>query len=279
MHKEIRFTTHIAASPERVWRAVESQAMIRRWLGAKTEFEPGLGGRVRVYDNTGEYVMGGEIVVWEPGRRMSFTWSQFAPTTHGATMLTFALEPETDGTRVTVLHDHFEHISEQDYLDYKQGWGTGESQLRRIAEIACEVSLARTFRAPRERVFRAWTEPAFLARWWGPKASAEVDLQVGGRFRLGMVLPNGVNLVAFGEYKEIAAPEKLVFTWNWEGYEAEPGPTLVGLDFTEQDGVTVVTVTHTGFISAAESGNHLQGWNDCIDRLERLLADAKDATA
>ena len=140
MLKEIRFTTYIAAKPERVWRAVETQELIRRWLGSRTEYEPGLGGRVRVYDSTGEYMMGGKIVTWEPGRRMAFVWEQFAPTQHGPTLFTFELQPEGDGTRVTLLHDHFEEVPEQDYLDYKQGWGTGEQQLARIAEIAAEAA-------------------------------------------------------------------------------------------------------------------------------------------
>lgn len=139
--REIRFSAYMAAPPQQVWRAVQSQEQIRRWLGKLTEYEPGLGGRVRVYDNTGEYVMGGVIVAWEPGRKLAFTWEQFAPTTHGPTLLTFAIAPEGEGSRVTILHDHFAAVAEQDYHDYRRGWGSGESQLAKIAAIAAEGEL------------------------------------------------------------------------------------------------------------------------------------------
>lgn len=136
LEREIRFETYIAAPPRKVWRAVESQEMIRRWLGGRTEFEPGLGGRVRVYDNTGEWQMGGPIVEWEVGVRMTFLWEGFVPTTHAPTHFTLELIPEGDGTRVVLRHHRFESVSEEEYLGYKQGWGDGQRQLAAIAAIA-----------------------------------------------------------------------------------------------------------------------------------------------
>jgi uncharacterized protein YndB with AHSA1/START domain len=110
--------------------------MIRRWLGKQTEFEPGLGGRVRVFDSSGEWVMGGEVIEWEPGRRMTFTWAGLEPTPHAPTRFTFELIPQREGTRVVLRHHYFLDAPESDYLDYQQGWGTGEPQLAAIAAIA-----------------------------------------------------------------------------------------------------------------------------------------------
>lgn len=129
---------YIEAPAGKVWRAVESQEAMRRWLGKLTEFEPGLGGRVRVYDSTGEYVMGGSVVEWEPGVRLTFTWERFAPTQHAPTHFTFMLIPEGEGTRVVLLHHRFEAVPEEEYLSYRQGWGDGQGQLDAIRAIALE---------------------------------------------------------------------------------------------------------------------------------------------
>lgn len=95
--------------------------------------------------------------------------------------------------------------------------------------------LSRTFAAPRERVFRAWTDPAILKKWWaaGPGFTptvAEVDLRVGGRYRLGMRAPDqGADYIVAGTYREVQRPARLVYTWAWEG---TAGPeTLVTVEF------------------------------------------------
>ena len=80
------------------------------------------------------------------------------------------------------------------------------------------LRLTRTFAAPRKKIFRAWTEPEALKKWWGPEGYAtplaEVDLRVGGRYRLGMrKLPKGDLFYLVGTYREVQPPEKLVYTW------------------------------------------------------------------
>lgn len=82
------------------------------------------------------------------------------------------------------------------------------------------LEIRRTFEAPREKVFEAWTLPEALTQWWGPEGyatpSAEVDLRPGGRYRLGMKkLPDGEIFYLSGAYREVRAPEKLVYTWRW----------------------------------------------------------------
>lgn len=82
-----------------------------------------------------------------------------------------------------------------------------------------QFTIVRTFAAPRETVWRAWTDPAIAAQWWHPhqvvvrEGSTTIDLRVGGRFGYVMVAPNGIEFPAGGTYLEIREPERLRFTW------------------------------------------------------------------
>lgn len=120
-------------------------------------------------------------------------------------------------------------------------------------------------KAGRERVFAAWTEPELLVRWWGPGAEAEVDLRVGGRYRLSMQFDWGP-MVCVGEYREIVPPERLVFTFRWEG-DPSGEETLVTLTLREVEGGTELVLRHEGFADAAVAENHRAGWMDCVGRL------------
>jgi uncharacterized protein YndB with AHSA1/START domain len=137
------------------------------------------------------------------------------------------------------------------------------------------LSLRRTFKAPRERVFRAWTDPDELRKWWGPEGyvtpSAEVDLRVGGKYRLGMrKLPDGDIFYLSGIYREVRPPERLVYTWRWEA-KPELGETLVTVEFREVGGSTEVILTHEFFPTPQARDDHNRGWSGCLDRLAKLL--------
>lgn len=109
-----------------------------------------------------------------------------------------------------------------------------------------------------------------MARWWGPQATAAIDLRIGGAFRWAMTLPNGVEIAVVGEFLEIEPPARLVYTFGWEGEEA---PTdIVTMEFQEHGPAeTVVILTQTGFTDAEVRDNHALGWNDCLNRLVDLL--------
>ena len=137
---------------------------------------------------------------------------------------------------------------------------------------ALEVS--RVFAAPRERVFRAWTEAAELSRWFGPSPDyktvvPELDLRVGGKYRLEVHHKEGNIHRISGVYREIKAPEKLVFTWIWEAPGAED--TLVTLDFRDLGGSTEVKVTHVGFTNVETRDRHRQGWAGGLENLSKAL--------
>jgi uncharacterized protein YndB with AHSA1/START domain len=85
--------------------------------------------------------------------------------------------------------------------------------------VSGEVRIERVIAAPREQVFRAWTDPEVLRRWWGPgeftTAFAEVDLRPGGEYLLVMQPPHGDPMHLAGTFREVVAPERLVYTWRW----------------------------------------------------------------
>jgi uncharacterized protein YndB with AHSA1/START domain len=138
------------------------------------------------------------------------------------------------------------------------------------------LTIRRRFAAPREEVFRSWTDPKELTKWWGPPGhdspSADVDLRVGGRYRLAMrKLPDGKPFYAYGVYQEIVAPSKLVFTWNWEDGPPFGSNTLVTLEFNDAPGGTELVLTHERFDSEMACTEHTKGWNGCLDKFSSLI--------
>jgi len=142
------------------------------------------------------------------------------------------------------------------------------------------IEVRRRFAATPERVFDAWTEPGILLEWWSASPShrpglAEVDLRVGGRYRLSMIDGDGVETVIGGEYVEVRRPARLAFTWSWEaGDEDTTGGTtsLVEIDFEEDGDATLVTLRHSGLVTPESIERHERGWNGCFDSLERRFA-------
>jgi uncharacterized protein YndB with AHSA1/START domain len=143
-----------------------------------------------------------------------------------------------------------------------------------------ELRLTRRYDAPPERVFAAWTEPAVLRRWWAAvqgwqTSSAAVDLRPGGRYRLSMRDPAaGAEYSVSGEYVEIVPPDRLVYTWTWEG-EAEimrgSEGTLVTVEFAPDGDGTEVVITHSGFVDERIRDLHGEGWSGCLANLKGAL--------
>ncbi len=137
------------------------------------------------------------------------------------------------------------------------------------------LRLRRTFAAPREKVFRAWTDPEELVKWWGPGGFTvpicELDVRPGGAFRTCMRSPDGDEYNLSGVYREVTPPERLVFTWVWREGALAGQETLVTVEFHDRDGATEVVLTHEGFPDAAVRGMHEQGWSSSLDCLEEVF--------
>jgi uncharacterized protein YndB with AHSA1/START domain len=136
------------------------------------------------------------------------------------------------------------------------------------------LRIERTFQAPVQAVFDAWTSEEVIRRWWHAEharetSEAEVDLRVGGVVRVVMRDPNkGVEIGGGGNYTEIEPPTRLAFTWIWDG---DTRRTLIELDFEETDGVTTVRFTHSGLWDEEAVRSHQDGWGEFFDNLERTL--------
>jgi uncharacterized protein YndB with AHSA1/START domain len=141
------------------------------------------------------------------------------------------------------------------------------------------LTLTRLYEAPREIVFRAWTEPEHLRRWCAPHGFAipesEGDLRPGGAWRATMRAPDGAEHRLAGVYREIVPPERLVFTHAWLEADGRPGvETLVTVTLEDRGGRTLLTLTQSGFETAAARDGHAGGWTETLERLAAHLAGA-----
>lgn len=134
------------------------------------------------------------------------------------------------------------------------------------------LSLSKTIRAPRARVYAAWTDPAILREWFGPElmtcGSAEVDLRVGGRYRIEMAAVDGSrSSVASGEYTQIVPDQKIQFTWHgcWKPDEI----SLVTVMFRDSatPNATDVTILHERIATPDSARGFEQGWTGCLNKL------------
>jgi uncharacterized protein YndB with AHSA1/START domain len=143
-----------------------------------------------------------------------------------------------------------------------------------------EVTITRILDAPRSLVFRAWTSPEHLKRWWGPHGftvlSCEMDFRVGGAWRLAMRSPQGVVDRQRGEFREIIEPERIVFSYAFDDENGKPGhQTIVSVDFAEVEGETKktrLTVHQAVFESVTVRNDHIGGWGEALDHLVDYLA-------
>jgi len=146
-----------------------------------------------------------------------------------------------------------------------------------VYESDSALEIRRIYKASRERVFQAWTDPDQLKKWFAVSEGfktpiAEVDLQVGSPYRIGMQPPGGdAVLIAGGVYQQISPPEKLVFTWRWETPDPNEPETLVTVEFYEQGDDTEVVLKHELFISVEQRNRHGDGWLGCLEQLDCFI--------
>jgi uncharacterized protein YndB with AHSA1/START domain len=140
------------------------------------------------------------------------------------------------------------------------------------------VVVERILHAPRTRVFRAWTDPALLEKWFSPvdrtTVGVEANAVIGGRYRIGMRGPNGAVNYVSGIYIEIEPPQRLVFTWAWET-DPPGGESLVTIEFFEQGDATRLVITHQKLETAQDRESHLHGWESCLQHLELKITNGE----
>ena len=137
--------------------------------------------------------------------------------------------------------------------------------------------IRRVFDAPRDLVFRCWTERQHVMQWLAPRdftiPAAAGDARAGAAWSMTMRQPDGTDLRLAGVYREVTPPERLVFTHAWLDERGHPGhETVVTVTFAERGGKTEMTFQQAEFASRDERDGHQGGWGECFDRLGALLS-------
>lgn len=153
-----------------------------------------------------------------------------------------------------------------------------------------EVVLTRVFDAPRDLVWRAWTDPEHFRRWWGPKdytcPFCEIDLRVGGKYLYCMRSPEGRDYWGTGVFQEIVPMERIVFTDCFADEKGNVVPAthygmgpdfplemLVEVTFEDLNRKTKMTLRHIGVPTGPDSEGTQQGWSESFDKLAESLRD------
>jgi len=145
------------------------------------------------------------------------------------------------------------------------------------AKVEWELVITRVFDAPRELVFKAWSEPERVMQWLGPKGFTALEFEMnprpGGGWHARMRSPDGAVYANRGIVHEVVEPDRLVFGFAWEdesvGFGSE---TRVTISFAEVGGKTEMTFSQTGFASAEDRDGHREGWSESFDKLAEYLA-------
>ncbi len=133
------------------------------------------------------------------------------------------------------------------------------------------LTIRRVIKAPVEEVFNAWTRPQHLQHWWRAHPDwetydTEVDLRVGGGYRLGMRNPeDGLTYICYGKFREVVPPTKLVYTWSWEPPGHDVGETLVTVEFLDKGDATELVLTHERFPTSGAAQEHNTGWTGALE--------------
>ena len=148
-----------------------------------------------------------------------------------------------------------------------------DATLHDVTVQALRLHLERAVAAPRDVVFRMHTEPDLMARWWGPQGftapSVELDVRVGGAYRIEMQPSEGDAFFLAGEFIEVEAPKRLSYTFRYELPDRDDRETVVVFALDDHDKSTSVSVDQGDFLTEARLALHRQGWTQSLERLAR----------
>jgi uncharacterized protein YndB with AHSA1/START domain len=138
------------------------------------------------------------------------------------------------------------------------------------------LTLKRRLKATPAQVFKAWTDPEKIVRWFGPKETAagsvqaEVDVRPGGRYRMNFQTDDGERHQVGGVYREVMPDSRLVFTWAWQSTPERE--SLVTVTIAADGDGSLLTLHHEQFFDQKARDGHERGWTGTLDKLEQLFA-------
>jgi len=291
------------APRELVFEAHSKCEHMSRWWGPRgftlpvceMDFRPGGAYRfVQRGPDGAEYAFRGQYREIVPPERIVWTFEfEGMP---GHVSVETATFTEQDGKTMLTATAVYDSVEDRDAV-LQSGMEAGLRETwDRLAEYVegRDLVIERIFDAPRELVWKAWTEPEHLMRWWGPKGftspAAEIDFRVGGKYLFAMRSPEfheGRVLWSTGVYREIVPLERIVCTdcfadekgnvvpATYYGMNADiPLEMLVTVTFEEHEGKTKLTLRHVGIPAGADREGANQGWSESFDKLAEYLAKA-----
>jgi len=140
-------------------------------------------------------------------------------------------------------------------------------------DVKPSLTIKRRYNAPPTQVFRAWTDPQKLGRWFCPAGCqpvlAETDARIGGHYRIVVRAPSGEEHDVSGAFREVVPDRKLVFTWAWR--TTPERESLVTVELKPDGDGTLLTLVHEQFFDEAARDRHESGWRPALDRLAEVL--------
>jgi uncharacterized protein YndB with AHSA1/START domain len=263
-----------------VWRALTDKEDMKQWFFDLREFAPVVGFEFQfdVEHEGFRYRHRCKVTEAVPHKRLAYTWRYEGHP--GDSLVALDLFADGSKTRLRLTHeglDTFPKLPAFARQNFMGGWtqllGTS---LKNFVEgrHAGEMILTRVFEAPRELVWKLWTDPEHIRKWWGPKGftlpGCDMDFRPGGAYRFVMRGPDGQDNPFHGVYREIVRNERFVFTAvldNLRGHEL-----LTTVTFADEGGKTKVTVRQTTPQGEAGRGQN-QGWSETLERLAGLIAE------
>ena len=139
------------------------------------------------------------------------------------------------------------------------------------------LEIRRLIKAPRDRVYAAWTDPAQLKQWFGPEnvqtRELVADARVGGKVVWDLINSEGEKMTMRGEYRELQPGKRIVFSWQWEDDEDwENHISIVTVELADAEGGTELRLTHEQLPNEESRDGHTRGWNSALDKLEKFFS-------
>jgi uncharacterized protein YndB with AHSA1/START domain len=278
------------ARVERVWKALTDVDEMRGWYFDLKEFRPEKGFEFAfivehegmIYDHRCKIT---EVV---PQRKLAYTWRYEGH--EGDSLVTFQLFPDGDKTRLKLTHEGLETFPKLPSFareNFVKGWtdiiGSSLKEFLEKDEAANvkPLVITRILNAPRELVFKMWTDPKHMAQWWGPEGFTnpvcELDVRPGGAIRIDMRGPDGAVYPMTGTFREISEPERLVFTAQaLDEHGTAALEVLNTVTFAEKNGKTTLTLQARVTRATAKGKEYLEGmepgWTQSLERLTSHVA-------
>ncbi|HUL93171.1 MAG TPA: SRPBCC domain-containing protein [Burkholderiales bacterium] len=274
-----------------VWKALTDTDDIKHWSFDVREFEPRVGFEFQFTGGGKPYIHRCKVTEAVPGKRLAYTWRYEGYA--GDSLVTFELFAEGKRTRLRLTHtglETFAPIAAFAKTNFLRGWTEITGSLKTFVETRRseklvgdrEIAATRILDAPRELVWKVWTDPEHIAKWWGPNGftttTYAMELKPGGVWRYVMHGPDGRDYQNKVTYLEVVEPGRLVYTLGG-GDDVEPLSHHVTVTFADLGGKTRIDMRMV--FATAEARTHVietygafEGLKQHLGRLQAYLAKA-----